>query len=125
LRDTQRHRFHDAEQPIQDSPFKERVMNEVMRNSVDVPGYAHGVDKPHAHQNPPGRIRKHKEKCEHVDEMKGSAKNTDRIPFGIGKNFHFSFCRSVPIASLARNKLKAMPYLRSSLTSLLACCVLG
>jgi len=63
-----------------------------MRNAVDIPEYAHGINQAHAYRNPPRRIGKHEEKCEHVDEMKQSTKNANRIPFGIGEKFHSSFC---------------------------------
>jgi hypothetical protein len=84
LRNSQCHRFHDAEQPIQNPGFEEWVMDEVVRNPVDIPGNADGINQAHANQDPPRRIRKHKEKREYVDEMEQSAKNTNRVPFGIG-----------------------------------------
>jgi len=91
LRDSQGHRFHDAEQPIQDPGFEKRIMDQVVGNSVDIPRHAHGINETHANQNPPGGIREHEEKREHVSEMEEPAKNTNRIPFGILQNFHFSF----------------------------------
>ena len=61
LRDPQRHRFHDGEQPIQDPQFKEWIVDQVMRNTVDIPGHAYGINQAHTHQYPPGRVGKYEE----------------------------------------------------------------
>ena len=37
LRNPKRHRFHNAEEPVEDPRLEERIMNKVVRNPVDVP----------------------------------------------------------------------------------------
>jgi hypothetical protein len=83
LRNPKRYRFHDAEKSIKDSRFKERIMDEVVRDTVDIPGHAYRINQSHAHQDPPGRIGKDKKERDYVGEMEQSAENTNRIQFGI------------------------------------------
>jgi hypothetical protein len=84
LGNPQRHGFHDAEEAIQDSGFKERVVDEVMRNAVDIPRDAHRVDQAHRNEHPPRRIWEYEKQRQYIGEVEHSAQNANRIPFGIG-----------------------------------------
>jgi hypothetical protein len=88
--------------------LKNGLLDQVVGNSVDIPRHTHGINQTHAHQNPPGGIREHEEKREHVSEMEETAKNTNRIPFGILQNFHFFFLLSNRARIFLKSNAKTM-----------------
>ena len=69
LRESKRHRFEHGEYSIQRTPTEIRVVDEVMRDPVDVPGDANRVDDSQARQYPPWRHRKEREQGQHESKM--------------------------------------------------------
>jgi hypothetical protein len=84
LGDAQRHRFHNTEEAIQDPGLKERIVNEVMGDAVDIPRDAHRVDQAHHNEHPPWGIWEYQKQRQDVGEMQYAAQNANRIPLGIG-----------------------------------------
>ena len=85
LGDSQRHRQHDAVQPIQYPRGKVGVVDVIVRDAVDVPRNADGVDKPHADQEPPRRVRENEKQRQNIRAMKHPGDNRQCIPFCVSK----------------------------------------
>ena len=80
LGEPERERLHQTEYSIQGAPFEIGVVQEIVRDPIDVPGDADRVDDPHAHQRPPGNHGEKHEKGQNVREVQKSAKGRHSIP---------------------------------------------
>jgi len=88
LGEPERDRFQNGEHPIQRAPTEIRVVNEVVRDPVDVPGDADGVDDSHAKQDPPWSNRKERKQGQNVGKVQNPTKDRNRIQFRVGQNLH-------------------------------------
>jgi hypothetical protein len=88
LGESKRGRFHQAKHSIHRTPAEIRVVNEVVRDPVNVPGNTNRVDDSHAHQHPPRCYRKERKKRQNVSKMQHPAQRRQRIPFRVGQNLH-------------------------------------
>ena len=88
LGESKRHRFQQREHPIQWTPTEIRVVDEVVRDPVDVPGDANRVDESHANQHPPRSHRKERKQRQDISKMQNPAQGRQRIPFRIGQDLH-------------------------------------
>jgi hypothetical protein len=88
LRESERDGFHDGKHPIQRTPTEIGVVNKVVRNPVDVPGNANGVEESQANQHPPWSNRKEREQGQNVSKVQHSAQDRQCIPFRIGQYLH-------------------------------------
>src|SRR4051812_24716547 len=79
-------RFQDTEETVQGRGTEVRVMNEVVRDAVDVPGDADRVDKPEDQHDPERRVREKEEHPEEIGEMEQLRCDGDNVPAGEGKN---------------------------------------
>jgi hypothetical protein len=61
-----RDRFHDAKKTIEQRRTEVRVMNEIVRYAVDIPGNAHRIDETKDEHHPKRDARK---KIEHAEEV--------------------------------------------------------
>src|ERR1700722_12705130 len=82
------HRFQDGEYPIERAPAEIRVVYEVVRYTIDIPGNTNGVDDSHRNQDPPGSHRKHREHDQQVDKVQYPGEGRQRIPFRVSQNLH-------------------------------------
>src|SRR4051794_19656396 len=66
LTEPDRDRFQNAEEAIQQPVSEVRIVNEVMRDAIDVPGDANGIDEAQDQHEPHRRSR---EKVEHSKKV--------------------------------------------------------
>ena len=86
LTKTNRDRFHNAEQAIQQRPPEIRIVNEVVGNAVDVPGNAHGIDETE-NQHHPERLAWEKIKhAEEISAVQNARCDRNYIPSCVRKN---------------------------------------
>src|SRR5947207_3213241 len=83
-------RLHDTEQSIQRRRTEIAIVNEVMRDAIDVPRDADGVDQTRNDHDPKRHARKKVEHPEEVEEMQDTGCDWDRVPARLGKQFGIS-----------------------------------
>jgi hypothetical protein len=90
LAEADRDRLQDAKQSIQQGRAKIGIVNEIVRNTVDVPGDADRVNKTEGQHSPKWETR---EKVKHPEEV-GAVENPGQywngIPSGVRKDFGVS-----------------------------------
>ena len=79
-------RFQNAEQAIEQRPTEIRIVNEVVRNAVDVPGNANRVDESENEHGPKRRLREQIEHPEKERAVSNTGQYRNGVPSGIGKN---------------------------------------
>ncbi len=84
-------RFEYAEETIEQRRTKIRIMNEVVRDAVDVPRDANRVDETEEEHDPKRRARKQEEHPEEIGAVQKRSADWDYIPAGVGKNFGIGF----------------------------------
>jgi hypothetical protein len=75
-------RLEQSEKAIQERRTEIRVMNEVVRDAVDVPGNANRINEPEDQHDPERRAREQEEHPEEVGAMKQPRGDRDRVPAG-------------------------------------------
>ena len=63
-------------------------MQKIVRDPVNIPGDADGIDQTHAKQQPPGRNRENGKKGQYIGEMQDTTDNGHSVPFGICQDLH-------------------------------------
>ena len=95
LGESKRDRFHHGKHSIHRTPTEIWVVDEVVRDPVNVPGDTNRVDDSHAHQHPPRRNRKERKKRQNVSKMQHPAQRRQGIPFRVGENLHTQWTHRV------------------------------
>jgi len=75
-----RYRFQNAKKTIEQQRTKVRVMNEIVRYAVDVPGNAHRIDKAENDHDPQGNTREQIEHGKEVSAVNKARRDWDRVP---------------------------------------------
>src|SRR5213075_2002691 len=83
-------RFEDAEKPVQDRRPEIRVVNEVVRDAVDVPGNADRINEAEDQHYPERRVREEEEHSEKVSEMEQLGPDRNDVPAGERENLGIS-----------------------------------
>ena len=83
-------RFENAEEPVQDGRPKIGVVNEVVRDAVDVPGNADRIDESENQHHPERRVREQEEHPKEVSEMEQFRRDRDNVPARERKNLRIS-----------------------------------
>ncbi len=91
LTETDGDRFENAEETIKQRRTKIRIMNEVVRDAVDVPRDANRVNETEEEHDPKRRARKKEEHPEEIGAVQKRSAHWDYIPAGVGKNFGIGF----------------------------------
>src|SRR5690348_3202209 len=86
LAKTDRDRLQDAEKTIEQRGAKVGVVNEVMRDAVDVPGDADRINEAKDEHDPERHSGEQPEHAEEVSAVHQSGDNRDRIPASIGED---------------------------------------
>jgi len=81
-----RDRLHDAKQTIEQRRTEVRVVNEVVRYSVDVPGNADRINKSEDEHHPKGDARKKIKHAEEVGAVTKGGRDWDRVPACVRKD---------------------------------------
>ena len=81
-----RYRFQNAKKTIEQQRTKVRVMNEIVRYAVDVPGNAHRIDKAENDHDPQGNTREQIEHGKEVNAVNKARRDWDRVPTCVRKN---------------------------------------
>ncbi len=84
-------RFQNAEKTIEQRGTKIRIMNEVVRDAVDVPGDADRVDETEEQHDPKRSARKKEEHPEEIGAMQKRSTDWNNIPAGVGEYFGIGF----------------------------------
>src|SRR5206468_5394110 len=81
-----RDRLKDTEQAIEPRRTEVRIVNEVVGNTVDVPGNADRIDKTENEHDPKRDARKKKKHAEEVGAVEKGCGNGDRVPPRVRKD---------------------------------------
>src|SRR6266567_5405066 len=87
LAEADRDRLQDAKQSIQQGRAKIGIVNEIVRNTVDVPGNADRVNKTEGQHSPKWETREKVKHPEEVGAVENSGQYWNGIPSGVGKHF--------------------------------------
>src|SRR5213592_2944091 len=98
LAEADRDRLQDAKQSIQQGRAKIGIVNEIVRNTVDVPGNADRVNKTEGQHSPKWETREKVKHSEEVGAVENSGQYWNGIPSGEEKILE-SVCTR-PITSL-------------------------
>src|SRR5205814_9777169 len=79
-------RFEDTEQAIEQRRTEVRIVNEIVGNTVDVPGNADRIDKTENEHHPKRDARKKKEHAEEVSAVQKGGGNRDCVPPRVRKD---------------------------------------
>src|SRR6266511_608523 len=80
LRKATRDRLRDSKEPIEQFRAKERVMNKIVPNPVDVRVDHQRVNESKDQHYPERRVRVKKEESQEISEMKQARRSWDRVP---------------------------------------------
>ena len=80
LRKTTRDRLSDSKEPIEQFRAKERVMNKIVSNAVDVRVDHQRVNESKDQHYPERRVRVKEEEPQEITEMKQTRRSWNRIP---------------------------------------------
>jgi hypothetical protein len=86
LAETDCDRLEKGKEAVEERGTEIRVVNEVVRDAVDVPRDADGIKEAEDQHHPERDYREKKEHPEEVGAVKKRGQNRDRIPAGKGKN---------------------------------------
>ena len=81
-------RLYNSKNTIERSPREIGVVQEIMRDPVNIPGDADRIDNPRADDYPPWSNGKNGEKGEHIGKVQKAAKRRHGVPFRIGEELH-------------------------------------
>src|SRR6266700_8333073 len=87
LDEAERDRLQDAKQSIQQGRAKIRIVNEIVRNTVDVPGDADRVNKTEGQHSPKWETREKVKHSEEVGAVQDPSHHRNDIPACVGKHF--------------------------------------
>ena len=79
-------RFHDTEQTIEQWRTEVRVVNEIVRHPVDVPGNAYRIDETENDHGPKRHARKKIKHPEEVGAVNKGSRDWDRVPACVRKD---------------------------------------
>src|ERR1700730_10975632 len=79
-------RFQNAEQPIEQGKAEVGIVNEVVRDAVDVPGNAHRIDEAENGHHPKRQHREEKEHSEEIRAMQERGGDRNKVPASVGEN---------------------------------------
>ncbi|MDT4967829.1 MAG: hypothetical protein QOJ64_2566 [Acidobacteriota bacterium] len=82
LAETDGDRLEKREEAVQERPTEVGVVNEVVRDAVDVPGDADRIDEPEDQHDPERRVREQEEHPEEVGEVEQLGEHRDDVPAG-------------------------------------------
>jgi hypothetical protein len=74
-------RLYNPKNTIERSPREIGVVQEIMRDPIDIPGDAYRVDDPHADDYPPRSNGKNREKGQHIGKVQKAAQRRHNVPF--------------------------------------------
>jgi hypothetical protein len=79
-------RFENAKQAVKQWRPKVRIVNEVVRDAIDIPRDAHRVNEAKNEHDPERGSRKEMEHSEEIDAVENRSEHGQRVPAGVRKN---------------------------------------
>ena len=79
-------RFQNTEQSIEQGRPEVGIMNEVVRNAIDVPGDAHRIDEAEGEHGPKRKNGKKKEHSKEINAMEERGRDGNNVPASEGEN---------------------------------------
>ena len=86
LAETDRDRFHDTEQTIEQWRTEVGIVNEIVRHAIDVPGNAYRIDETENYHDPKRRARKKIKHAEEINAVEQARRDWDCVPACMGKD---------------------------------------